>query len=126
MLNDHSLSMLADRLNHEPVVVLGCNASEVTTAAVMCCVIGVLVSVPFGLFLGAAFWPSAGLFLGFAAFFGCALGGTYIALHKLQHHKETHGNHYYRELLHCRRNAFGLGGSNVHQESKRYVRGKPL
>ena len=118
--------MLADRLNHEPVVVLGCNASEVTTAAVICCVIGVLVSVPVGLFLGTAFGASVGLFLGFAAFFGFALGGTYIALHKLQHHKEAHGDHHYRESLHCHRNAFGLGGSTVHQESKRYVRGKPL
>ncbi len=125
-MKDHTLVMLADRLNHEPVVLLGCNSSEVSAVSAVCTGIGAAISIPFGLLLGAIISASVGLFLGFALFFVCALGGSYVVLQKLQRHKEAHGNQHYRELLHCRLNDYGIGGTKVHRESQRYVRGKPL
>jgi len=125
-VKDHTSPLLADRLNHEPVVLLGCNTSEVSSLAAVCTGGGALVAIPTGIALGAAINASVGLFLGFAIFFLSALGGSYFALQWLQRHKEEHGDHYYRELLHCRKNDFGFGGSVVHQESQRYVRGKAL
>ena len=125
-MKDHTLPLMADRLNHEPVVVLGCNSTEVSTMAVVFVIAGIVSGVPVGVLLGAAFGASVGVFLGFAVFFLCSMGGTYLALHKLQRHKETHGEHYYKKVLHCRLSEFGLGGSAVFQQSLRFVRGKSL
>ena len=123
---EHTTPMLANRLNHEPVVVLGCNSSEVTRIATACTLVGAVAAIPMGIVLGASINASVGLFLGFVTFFLCSLGGSCIVLQKLQQNKEAHGDHYYRELLHCWLSDVGLGGTKVHQQTQRYVRGKPL
>ena len=125
-MKEHTLPMLADRLNHEPIVALGCNTSEVMTTTGVFVALGAVLAIPLGFVLGAAFGASVGLFLGFACFFLCAMGGTYLALNKLQRHKESHGEHHYKKLLHCRLSEFGLGGTAVFQQSLRFVRGKSL
>lgn len=121
---EHSEQQLADTLTEEPIVFMGCTATEMITITG----VSVAVSFPVGLVTGlilAALSPSFALLAGVVVAFGGAFLLALLTLNRLQTMKEQQGNNYYKERLSLFLSGMGLGDPVI-TRSQRYGRGRSL